>query len=796
VSRMRGGLSAALAMAFAAAGTTWVATFAWRGFTDGSGRYLGPLLVLGAVVAVTGAVARWARVAAPLVVLLQVALAAMMASLMFSGSPIPVGAAWVRLNETFTDAADVAQRFAAPVPSYVDGGVYPLLIAGGLACLLLVDFLACTLNRVPLAGLPLLTIYSVPVSMLAGGGVSWWVFALTAGGFLLMLFLQMNEQLIRWGRPLGSEESSDPAGFSVRTGAVRTTAGTIGGVSTALAVILPVFVPTLGLAVFPGGNGAGGDNIRIENPMANLRRDLRRGDDIPLMRVRTSDPDPSYLRISVLNRFSENEWSSGDRDVPTDQLASGQMPPLVGVSDSVPRTEARYEISINDDFESIWLPTQSPISQIEAPGDWRYDLSTMDFLSGDQDLTTEDIRYSMTGVKLNLSAEAMARAPATAGQVSDDFTDLPTELPEMVRGLTLEVTKDARTRFEKAQALQEWFRSSGGFTYDLTADQGNGTNDLVRFLSNGEGGRTGYCEQFASAMAVMARVVGIPARVAVGFLNPEQIEPETWEYSAWDLHAWPELFFPGSGWVRFEPTPAGRASGVPDYTTQHVPQIDVPNEATGPSGSNLLPSRGPSVGAAPSDSAGDNGADGDQSGFPWLPVTGGTAGGLLVVGLLLLPRTLRRRRSHARVGAGPEAAWLELRDTAIDLRLPWPADRSPRETRDRLVDHFGAPVDHDTPERPRHGADVAPEAVTALDGIVLALERLRYSRGHEPADPGALRSELETVVAALHGGATRGARRRAAWWPRSVLSRRRSVRRSPLSAPINARHGGVVDHVG
>ena len=278
--------------------------------------------MLGTVIAVSGAVARWARLAAPLVVLLQVVLSGVMASMMLSGSPIPVGQAWVRFQTSFTDAVDVAQRYAAPVPAHVDGGVYPLLIAGGLACLLLVDVLACTLRRVPLAGLPLLTIYSVPVSMLEDG-VSWWVFSLTAAGFLLMLFLQVNDQLVRWGRPLGTDEASDPSGFSVRTGAVRATAGTIGGVSTALAVVLPIFIPTLGLAIFPGGNGNGGDDIRIENPMADLRRDLQRGDDIPLIRVRTTDPDPSYLRISVLNRFSENEWSSGDRDVPTEQLASG-----------------------------------------------------------------------------------------------------------------------------------------------------------------------------------------------------------------------------------------------------------------------------------------------------------------------------------------------------------------------------------------------------------------------------------------------------------------------------------------
>ena len=200
-----------------------------------------------------------------------------------SGSPVPVGEAWTRLVEAFAAASTSAERYAAPVPAHVPG-VHPLLIAGGLACLLLVDLLACTLRRVPLAGLPLLTIYSVPVSML-GGGVTWWIFALTAAGFLGMLFLQESEQVARWGRPLGVDPAvADPTGFGVTTGAVRTTAGTIGGVATALAVVVPLLVPTLSLRWFDFGVGPGGDSdIVIENPMTDLRRDLTRGPDIPLL---------------------------------------------------------------------------------------------------------------------------------------------------------------------------------------------------------------------------------------------------------------------------------------------------------------------------------------------------------------------------------------------------------------------------------------------------------------------------------------------------------------------------------
>ncbi len=239
MSRVRGGLPALASLAAASAGTTWVALLAWRGFTERSGRFLGPLLVLAVVVAGVGALARWWRLPAPAVVAAQVVTAGGLASMMLCGSPVPVGPAWQRMHEAFAGAVSSADRYAPPVPMHAPG-VHPLLIVGGLACLLLVDLLACTLRRVPLAGLPLLTVYSIPVSLL-GDGISWWVFVLTAGGFMLMLFIQEDEQVSRWGRALGADPAlEDPAGFGVRTGAIRTSAGTIGGVATALAVFVPL----------------------------------------------------------------------------------------------------------------------------------------------------------------------------------------------------------------------------------------------------------------------------------------------------------------------------------------------------------------------------------------------------------------------------------------------------------------------------------------------------------------------------------------------------------------------------
>jgi hypothetical protein len=159
-----------------------------------------------------------------------------------------------------------------------------------------------------------------------------------------------------------------------------------------------------------------------------------------------------------------------------------------------------------------------------------------------------------------------------------------------------------------------------------------------------------------------------------------------------------------------------------------------------------------------------------------------------------LPRLVRQRRRERRLAGGPEEIWAELHDTAVDLAVPWPADRSPRATRNVLVHHLGAPADSTTLERPAHGAGVAPQGIAALDRLVQDLELLRYSRAGAVAHRPTLRADGEGCVAALVGGAPRSARRRADWWPRSVLAFARRTRR-PTANPVEARYGGVVDHV-
>jgi len=536
-----------------------------------------------------------------------------------------------------------------------------------------------------------------------------------------------------------------------------------------LAVVVPAGVPTMSMSVFDG-NGPGTREVEVQDPMVDLRRDLSRGQDIPLLWVTTAGPRPTYLRLSVLTRFNGSSWTPGDREIPDTQTATGAIPPLDGVSTALGRKEHKYDVRIGPDFESTWLPTTAQVSRIAAGTDWRYDVNTRDFIGARDEVTTADRTYDFTGVQLDYDAQAMNDAVSGAGSVAGTFTDVPSSLNSEIERLARSETAAGETRFQKAQLLQEFFRTSGGFRYDVAQAElaGSGGADLRAFLLED---RVGYCEQFAASMAIMARVIGIPSRVAVGFLAPDRSTNGAWEFSSHDLHAWPELYFPGSGWVRFEPTPQARATEPPAYTEA---EFEAVTESPTPSASRsteLLPERGEEP------SADTGAADTDTTSIPWVPIIASVVGLALLALLLLTPRLVRGARRRRRLDGDIEDLWVELRDVAHDLGHAWPVGRSPRRVGDWLGRLLAAPAaGHDRPDRPRRGRDQAPEAAYALDRLVVALERSRYARDPESFTAAQHARDADLVEQALVAGVTPREVRRASWWPASVVGRRTTWR--------------------
>lgn len=770
------------ALTAVAALTTWVTLQAWGGFVAAPARGLDGVALGIAVVALTGYLAR--RVRLPIVVVLaaQCLVVMLVVNLMWGTATWPSPTSIEATLGAFRDAVHTSREYSAPVSPEAPP-LAPLLVGGGLLCHLLVDLIAVTVQRVAVAGLPLLLVYTLPVSLLERP-VSGVTFVFAALGYLLMLAVNEDDRVRRWGR-------------ATRTWAGRSAARQAVGVaaaSVAVAVLLPVLLPTFELTLFPGGGlGEGGNRkVRITNPMTDLRRDLNRGDDVALLRVRGATSEPSYIRISALTSFSGAAWSPGDRDLPAENAATGFIPRPTGLSAQVPRTTEPWRFEATAAFESTWLPTPMYAGLVDADDDWRYDAEVLDVHAAAEGVTAADEVWVATSVDPRFDARELADMEAPPVQLVQKYTALPNDLPAEIRSVAAELTANADTKYEKAVVLQNWFRRE--FDYSLETRPGNGGDLLVEFLQD----RIGYCEQFASAMAVMARGLDIPARVSVGFIDPDRIGDRSYEFSAHDLHAWPELYFEDAGWVRFEPTPGVRAPIVPAYTRQgtdeppgQVGPGNLPTATAGPD-----PER-PTEGLDDPGAAGGGDDGGGRSLVAWL------VSGLIVLaglGLLaLVPQAVRRtraaRRWHVHGPAAVEAAWSELRDIAVDCRLTWPAGRSPRATAAVLAKEFAAPPGRHPVPRPETGPRQNPEATASLRTLVRAVEQARYAAVPDVPPADVLRDHVARCREALRSGLTRQARWRADWFPASVISLRAGGVVRPTTTRVRSDQD-VVDRVG
>jgi transglutaminase-like putative cysteine protease len=282
-------------------------------------------------------------------------------------------------------------------------------------------------------------------------------------------------------------------------------------------------------------------------------------------------------------------------------------------------------------------------------------------------------------------ATALEPAPRPGDVTPPDDLDRFTELPDMpaeLNQIARRETARASTPFEAAWLLERWFRESGDFTYSTEVSTGHGSLDLVAWLDDEESAnfRTGYCEQFAAAMAVLGRVVGIPSRVVWGF-TPGTVEEQT---NGSELvvvrdrnaHAWVEMWMDGFGWVRFDPTP--RSDGaLPESVTAEfdpapfLPQSDVPLQLEQPG---FFPSQF-EEGLDDFDTSSGGGA-GFRLSWAWLAIP------ILALLIAVVPglKWLRRRRRIRRLHEGDvTAAWDEIVDRLTDLRTPVPAHQTPLE---------------------------------------------------------------------------------------------------------------------
>lgn len=271
----------------------------------------------------------------------------------------------------------------------------------------------------------------------------------------------------------------------------------------------------------------------------------------------------------------------------------------------------------------------------------------------------------------------------------DEYLELPEDTPTEVRTLARTVTEEGTTTFEKALILEAWLSDRETFTYDLDVDTGHSSLDLAEWLLDPDSNnyRTGYCEQFATAMGVMARTLGIPSRVVLGF-TPGDIQQQA---DGTDVivvrernaHAWVELWLNGQGWVRFDPTPRADGATAPLIADvgfdlrEYVPApADIDRTGSAVAGGER-PDLGPEIDILGGDVTPDLRVDFDTPTPRWVWVL--TALATLGVAVPGYKRFRRSRRLAAIRTGNVDAAWDEIVDRLRDLGGDLPLSATPLE---------------------------------------------------------------------------------------------------------------------
>ncbi|KRE77370.1 DUF3488 and DUF4129 domain-containing transglutaminase family protein [Arthrobacter sp. Soil763] len=646
-----------------------------------------------------------------------------------------------------------------------------LLACGVLGLLvILVDTLAVPLALPATSGLGILAILVVP-AMVKPQSVGWLGFAAAAAGYLAILAAS------HWFHPNSRTRVDTARG----PGQLRRAACT-GAAALVLTLVFQLAIPGFDQGLFPQGSRLNpwGSASGL-NPMISLGNNLRAPSGDGRITYATSATQAPYLRSVTVDNFDGDAWSPDDRDAGR-RIGTGRMDPG---TDSAAEEQLRVVTAVNaGQFTSPYLPVPyAPESVNGLTGRWSWDPATLSIKG--VDTNSRNQQYVVTSVVPRLSRAVLAQAGSGAEGVSETFTRVPANVPPIVRQRAETVTAGSTTSYAKAMAIQTYLRSAE-FSYSLQSPvqngyDGNGLSVLADFLAQ----KSGYCIHFSSAMAVMARLEGIPSRIAVGYA-PGRATGATvsvagrgalpeYEVDARDAHAWPELYFEGVGWVAFEPTPSRGV--VPAYAAEP----SAPSGAsTNENNDGLIPEADPRPSAAPAPAPLPVPAvgQGDQAAGRLVPVLYATGAAALLALLLASPALARAgmRRRRLKAAGGPDAAaaaWDELQDLAADYGVPPHASETPRHFAARLRGSaaLGGPGSRDG------------EAAAAVSALTGDFERWRYGRPDaSPASGDPAADRLLLVRRRLRERATWWARLRALWLPPSLAARWRHRAAGPRLA--------------
>jgi len=509
---------------------------------------------------------------------------------------------------------------------------------------------------------------------------------------LLVVFADALRRVQGWGPIWVGPGARARLSATASRGARRVAIATI-----AAAAFVPVLVPGFGSkAIIDINASSKGDLVRID-PLVSVGAALNRTDPVEVFQVTSNIA--SYWRMLSLPTFDGQTWR------PDNSSPGADVTPETTLVSAAPGSQTIDQVfRVSTGFaDPPGLPVAYPPEHIDLSGsDLRYDPET-GTASFDGNLDAGTV-YHVTSVAVQPTSAQLAAVVFPTPAQNARYTALPDDPTiDQIKQIAEAWTADATTDYQKVVEIQDRLNDTRVFTYDKTVPRRDDSYTLVDFLTTF---RRGFCQQFASAMGVMLRTLGIPTRLAEGFTAGEY-DPTTnvRHVSTDDMHVWVEVLFPTYGWLAFEPTP-GRTNPIAgDY--QH-PSIACaagaggcgsPGSTGGGGGSggtsrnpgripqrliNLI-NRGFNGGIVPPGRGGKHPEGSQPATAPSHRPTGPILLLLLaatVVALLLIPpiRALRRRSRLRRAGRSPRRLILATYDVfaerAADLGFP----RGPGET--------------------------------------------------------------------------------------------------------------------
>lgn len=635
---------------------------------------------------------------------------------------IPTPGSLSRLWDLIGTGIHDANRYAPPAPHRP--GLL-LLAAGGVGLTaVFADWIAVRLRSAALAGLWLLVLFTVPVMMNAphdqlttGLG-----FCLGGAGYLAMLSADGRERIRVWGRLVSLwrpapryREGRD--GIRVPgpdTRALAAAGRRVGLASIVLALAVPLIVPGLHPSkLFSSGPGIGGrggsgegDALGLPSALSQTVSQIHENHPRTIFTYRTNATasqqasDAEYFRQYVFDTMGSGGWQVDDYTAHAVPLTLNSLSSPEGLTDTTSVQTVTTTVTAGQDFpapgsQPVFLPLPYPAIQIDVPGKWKSDPDLMVYS------TSESIAgrsYSAVSARVDPTRAQLAAVPRLA-RTAALAPDL--QLPSSYRTAALKKLADTQvagqtTEFGKVNALAAWL-SGPQFLYSLDARNLTSAASLLTFLTRS---KSGFCVQYADAMTVLTRLLGIPARFVVGYTGGTRLANGSYQVRSIDAHAWTEVYFPTLGWVRFEPTPAGQGTAnAPSYMTGGAGQGQlggsnpIISQTQSPRGAKAPPSTLPGRITQPGGTGGTGAGAHGPSDTPWAAIALAVIAALVLAFALVAivappiqrvagqPDIIRRRRPHAATAvAGIVAAAglvalalyrLMARATGLDLGVGW-----------------------------------------------------------------------------------------------------------------------------